>query len=84
MFRDLQEPLEDGVREELAGIVDFPLCDPPYNVKSQSVSGNTNHDVSEPNEMEDFCNLAGKLRKPVGHGHVFCPALQFSSWWKII
>lgn len=37
-----------------------------------------------PNYMDNLCEVAKELIKPVGHGYLFCFALNVSSWWHII
>lgn len=71
-FGDFHELYEAGAGEELAKSVDFQLCDPPYNERRKSELENTGLDMFEPNDIEDFCDLAIKLIKPAGHGHLFC------------
>lgn len=64
--------------------VDFLLCDLSCDVRRPSELENTSHDFIESNVMNDLCDLAKRFIKPGRHKNVFCSALQFSLWWRVL
>lgn len=79
-FRDDEDLQKTGAGEELAESVNFLLRNPSCNVRRQNKLKNPSHDLFGPNEMEDFRDLAKKMTRPGGHGHVSCFVLPFSTF----
>lgn len=79
---DFEKLHEADAGEELTVSVDFLLCDPPYHVRGQSKSEDTNYDLFEPNEKGYSCDIAKMLIKPRNNGHASCSTLQCSLWWQ--
>lgn len=80
-FHDLEEFHDADIGEELWELVNFLLCNRPYNARALSDLENKSHNVFEPNDMSSFCDSAKTLITPCGPGRVSCSALLFSSWW---
>lgn len=76
-FRDFEELYEVGAGEEVAESLYFLLCDPSYDVRRQSELEDRSHDLFEPSDMEDFCDLAKTLTELGIYGHVF---FRISDW----
>lgn len=81
-LHDLAELLKAGTGEELADSVGFLLCNPSYNVRRHGESEDTSQEVLGPTDMDSLCNQLKTFIASGGHGHAFCSALQFSSWWR--
>lgn len=78
-FRDYAEPHEADGGKRVTDSLHLLLCNPPYNMTHQSKLESTDHDIFEPNDVDDFCDLAKLIIRPGVHGHVFCSVPQCSS-----
>lgn len=81
-FRD-PEALHDAVAEEkLSELMYVLLCNTPYSLRRQINLKDTRHNMFEPNDMNDYCDLSENLIIPLGHNYLFLSALYFSSEWR--
>ena len=83
-FSDLMEIEEEESGHSLKGNVNLILTDPPYNIRSSKNKNNSDHDVITKEDMKQCVNLFAKMLVPGGHGVIFCAALQFHMWHKIL
>lgn len=61
IFRKLNKTHELKGGEDLGGMADSLLCDPPYNVRSQQDLQNSYHDIFIAKDMEEFCELVANV-----------------------
>lgn len=60
--------------------VQLVLSDPPYNVRRQSGSANSDYDFLSKDEMKDCVDHIADLLRPGGHVILFCTVQQFTIW----
>lgn len=64
--------------------VDLVLSDHPYNVRSGRGDVNSHYDVLTLEDMEDVVAICELRMRPGADGHLFCSALRFDQWCKIL
>lgn len=81
-FRDLvaEHVMEAG--KDIFGKVDFDMADPPYNVRRERNTANSEYNVFNLQDMKDMVEHMGRRLKPGAHGDIFCSSLQFALWYK--
>lgn len=64
--------------------VNLLLSDLPYNARSGRKNVNSHYDVTTLEVVVDTVALCKWVMRPGAHVLRFCPALQFSQWYKIL
>lgn len=79
-FRELSDIHADRKGEELTGLVDLLLVDPPYNTRREGNKDHSRHDVFTTKDMDDLVDFASDILVPGAHGHIFCSHQQIVEW----
>ena len=82
-FQELGEVHEAIALEELEGIVQLVLTDPPYNIRRIRGDENSEYDAMNVQDMTEFVDLVGTVLRPGGHGIIFCSYQQHRRWVKL-
>ena len=79
-FQDLVDVHQDLDGEYISSKADLILTDPPYNSRFAQDRDNSDHDQFNDEDMERFVQFCRKVMSFGSHAHIFCSALQFSTW----
>lgn len=77
---ELDSTHSDVTGDDLEGKVDLVLVDPPYGIRKEASSPNSEHDVLSVEDMDKFCERAAFWLSAGGHGLIFCSYKQFEQW----
>lgn len=64
--------------------MDSVLSEPPCNVQRGIDDFNYNYNVPSFESRVDAVVLCERVMRPAAHGDLFCAALQFGEWYKIL
>lgn len=82
-FQEIVEVHEAIALEELEGMVQLVLTDPPYNIRRVRGDENSDYDHMTVQDMMEFVDLVGLVLRPGGHGIIFCSYQQHRRWVKL-
>ena len=82
-FQEVVEVHEAIALEELEGVVQLLLTDPPYNIRRIRGDENSDYDAMTVEDMMEFVDLVGTVLRAGGHGIIFCSYQQHRRWVKL-
>lgn len=71
-------------RESMLAFVNLVLIDPPYNVRRSRHDDNSEYDLLKSEDIAEVVELCARKMRPKGHDHLFCSALQFNQWHRVL